>query len=229
MRRLPEITYILAMCALAVLLSACGSNRFAGESFAPPDPVQQVYEPPSAGSIYRAGTDVRLYEDLKAGRIGDILTVLLVESTNASKSSQTSTSKSTAVDLTNPVVFGRRLQHKNGTDLFTGSLSGDQSFDGSGSSSQSNSLAGNITVTVVERLPNGNLRIRGEKWVTLNQGKEFIQLSGIIRPTDILPDNTIISTRIADARITYSSKGVMDAANRMGWLARFFNSSWHPY
>ena len=116
-----------------------------------------------------------------------------------------------------------------GIPLFEGSLNGEQGFDGAGSSSQSNSLVGDITLTVVERLPNGNLRIRGEKWVTLNQGEEFIQLSGIIRPTDIEPDNSLVSTRIADARITYSSKGVMAAANKMGWLSRFFHSMWHPY
>jgi flagellar L-ring protein precursor FlgH len=108
-------------------------------------------------------------------------------------------------------------------------LSGDSSFDGIGSSSQSNSLLGDITVTVVQRLPNGNLRIRGEKWVTLNQGREFIRLSGIIRPDDIEPDNSLESYRIADAQITYSSKGVLAAANRMGPISRFFNSIFHPY
>ena len=84
-------------------------------------------------------------------------------------------------------------------------------------------------MTIVERYPNGNLRIRGEKWVTLNQGQEFIRLSGIVRPFDIAPDNTLASTRIADAQITYSSKGVMAAANKMGWVSRFFHSVLHPY
>ena len=198
------------------------------ESFEPPTPVQQVYERPTGGAIYQSGTEVRLFEDLRAGRVGDILTVRLTEQTNASKNSSTSTSKSTDTTLTNPTVFGRPIT-SGGDPLFDASLSGEQAFDGEGSSSQSNSLQGDITVTVTERLPNGNLRIRGEKWVMLNQGKEYIRLSGIIRPFDIRPDNSVSSTQIADAEITYSSKGVLAAANRMGLISRFFHSILHPY
>ena len=113
--------------------------------------------------------------------------------------------------------------------MFTGSLAGESGFDGAGSSSQSNSLVGDITVTVVERFANGNLRIRGEKWVTLNQGREFIRLSGIIRPYDIGPDNAVLSSKVANAQITYSSKGALAAANKMGIISRFFNSIFYPY
>lgn len=228
MKQLPSYIYLPALCVLIASLSGCSTLIPTEESFAPPRPEQPVYEPPSSGSIYRAGTDVRLFEDLKAGRVGDILTVRLVESTNASKNSATSTSKTTEAALQNPTMFGIPTT-RDGIPLFEGSLSGEQGFDGSGASSQSNSLSGDITVTVVERLPNGNLRIRGEKWVTLNQGEEFIQLSGIVRPSDIEPDNSLASTRIADARITYSSKGVMAAANKMGWISRFFHSVLYPY
>ena len=147
----------------------------------------------------------------------------LIEQTAASKNSSTSTSKSTDTTLANPTVFGRPIT-LDGTPLFDATLSGEQAFDGEGSSSQSNSLRGDITVTVVERFPNGNLRIRGEKWVMLNQGKEYIRLSGIIRPFDIAPDNSVASTKIADAEISYSSKGVLAAANRMGLISRFFHS-----
>jgi flagellar L-ring protein precursor FlgH len=106
---------------------------------------------------------------------------------------------------------------------------GDRTFDGEGSSSQSNSLQGDITVTVVDRLPNGNLVISGEKWLTINQGEEYIRLTGVIRPYDIEPDNAVFSNRIADAQIAYSSKGVLAAANRMGWLSRFFQSAMYPF
>ncbi len=213
---------------VALVLGACTSMKDSMETYRPPTPIQQVYDPPSSGTIYQSGADTRLFEDLKAKRVGDILTVRLVEETNASKNAATKTSKSTSATLVNPMVFGRPIT-RNGMPLFDGSLSGESDFDGSGESSQSNSLSGDITVTVVERLANGNLRIRGEKWLTLNQGKEFIQLSGIIRPFDIDPLNNILSSKVADARITYSSKGVMAAANRMGLVARFFNSILHPY
>lgn len=217
-----------SVALVAFVLGACGAIPEPVESFEPPTPVQEVYERPSSGSIYQAGTEVRLFEDLKAGRVGDILTVRLTEQTAASKNSSTSTSKSTDTTLANPTVFGRPLTH-DGIPLFDASLSGEQAFDGAGSSSQSNSLQGDITVTVVERFPNGNLRIRGEKWVMLNQGKEYIRLSGIIRPFDIAPDNSVASTKIADAEISYSSKGVLAAANRMGLISRFFHSILHPY
>ncbi len=210
------------------LMSACGTSRVEELALQRPIIAPQVYSEPAAGTIYNAGTDIRLFEDRKANRVGDILTVVLAEQTNATKNSQTTTGKATEATLANPSVFGRSLT-RNGVPLFEGSLSGNSSFDGKGSSSQSNSLAGDITVTVVDRLPNGNLVISGEKWVTLNQGQEFIRLSGIIRPDDIEPDNSLLSTRIANAQITYSSKGVLAAANKMGLIARFFNSVFHPY
>lgn len=219
---------LLFTIAVALVLPGCGGNRVLESA-----PMQQVvaphvYSTPSSGTIYNAGTDIRLFEDRKANRVGDILTVVLAEQTNASKNSQTTTGKASDASLANPTVFGTPLTH-NGVPLLEGSLSGSTSFDGKGSSSQSNSLAGDITVTVVDRLPNGNLVISGEKWVTLNQGQEFIRLSGTIRPDDIEPDNSLLSTRIANAQITYSSKGVLAAANKMGLISRFFNSVFYPY
>ena len=216
---LPSTTYAIVL----LLLGACSSTPEIDNVREPPVPVQPGTASATAGAIYQADTGMFLFEDLRAARVGDILTVRLIEQTNASKSSATSTSKSTEASLANPTFLGRPVT-RNGVPLLDGSLSGDQSFDGAGSSSQSNSLVGDITVTVVEKYPNGNLRIHGEKWVTLNQGREFIRLSGIIRPYDIEPDNSVLSGKVADAQITYSSKGVLAAANRMGLFARFFQS-----
>jgi flagellar L-ring protein FlgH len=220
-RPLPPL--FMLMC----VASGCSSMPEPDESFSPPPPAQPVVAPATSGAIYQAGGEVRLFEDLKASRVGDILTVRLVEETNASKNANTSTSKSSSATLANPVIFGRPVT-KDGVPILEGSLEGDQTFDGAGSSSQSNSLRGDITVTVIERYPNGNLLIRGEKWVTLNQGKEFIRLSGIVRPYDIEPDNSLLSSKVADAQITYSSKGVMAAANRMGFVSRFFQAVLFP-
>lgn len=211
----------LLLVTLLSLCVACSTSPEIDDSYVPPTPVPAVAA--SGGAIFQASTSMRLFEDLRAGRVGDILTVRLVEQTVASKSSNTSTSKSTQATLLNPTVFGRPVT-RNGTPILAGSISGDSSFEGEGASNQSNSLVGDITVTVVERLPNGNLRIRGEKWVTLNQGREFIRLSGIVRPYDIEPDNSILSGKVADAKIIYSSKGVLASANRMGLISRFFNS-----
>ncbi len=217
------------LLAAAVSLTAGCAHRFAGNEVAyAPVHVQPVYEAPTDGAIFRTGSEVRLFEDLKAGRIGDILTVRLVERTNASKNSQTSTAKTTAATLGNPEVLGRPVT-RGGIPLFSGGLEGETTFDGQGASSQSNSLDGDITVTVVDRTPNGNLVIQGEKWLTINQGREFIRVTGVIRPNDIETDNSVRSTRIANAQIAYSAKGALADANRMGLIARFFNSILHPY
>lgn len=221
-------TRILLVTALLAALSACAHRSVEADGPYAPIPVQQAYRPPSDGAIFQAGTEVRLFEDLKAGRVGDILTVRLIERTNASKNSQTQTAKTTAASLANPEIFGRPLT-RSGDPLFGGSLEGQSSFDGQGSSSQSNSLDGDITVTVIDRMPNGNLVIQGEKWLTINQGREFIRVTGVIRPNDIETDNSVLSTRIANAQIAYSAKGALADANRMGLIARFFNSVLHPY
>ena len=91
------------------------------------------------------------------------------------------------------------------------------------------SADGSITVTVVDRLANGNLVLQGEKWLTLNQGDEFIRIRGIVRPYDIGTDNTVTSDKIANARISYSGRGTLANTNRAGWLARFFNTPWMPF
>jgi flagellar L-ring protein precursor FlgH len=211
-----------------LLASACAPFGSLHETYDPPAPVMPVVAEPTSGAIYREGGATRLFEDLRAGQVGDVLTVRLLENTNASLQSNTRTSKSTATELTTPTFLGRPVT-RNGTALFDATLSGEQAFDGAGSSSQSNSLQGNVTVTVVERYANGNLRIRGEKRVMLNQGHEYIRLSGIIRAYDIEPDNTIPSEKVADAQISYSSKGVLAAANKMGPFSRFFHSVLTPY
>ncbi|MGB5246186.1 MAG: flagellar basal body L-ring protein FlgH [Woeseia sp.] len=217
------------IATLALLtLSACARIEAIRDPYEPPLPVMPEVAPATSGAIYRDGGATRLFEDLRAARVGDILTVRLIESTAASLQSNTSTSKSTAAELTTPTFLGRPVT-KNGVALFDGSLSGDQSFAGAGATNQSNSLQGSVTVTVVERFANGNLRIRGEKRVLLNQGNEYIRLSGIIRAYDIEPDNSVPSARVADAQISYSSKGVLAAANKMGPFARFFNSVLTPF
>jgi flagellar L-ring protein precursor FlgH len=197
-----------------------------------PDPVvARVLPPPTPrtdGAIYQAGQQMELFADLKARRVGDVLTIRLTESTNASKSAATKTAKTTAVNNTGPTIFGKTITAA-GVPILTTTMNGADSFDGSGSSTQGNSLAGSLTVTVMEVESNGNLVIQGEKTLKLNQGDEFVRLSGVVRRADIATDNTVTSDKIADAHISYSGRGVIDSANRVGWLARFFNSAYAPY
>jgi flagellar L-ring protein precursor FlgH len=188
-------------------------------------PPQPMLPPATSGAIYQPARGLSLFEDVKARRIGDTLTIRLAEKTQASKSASSDASKESSVDTGVPVIGGKGIT-RNGKNILNNEWETEQDFAGKGSSSQSNSLSGNITVTVAEVYPNGNLLVRGEKWLTLNQGEEFVQISGIVRPVDIASDNSVDSYKVADARITYSGQGTLADANRPGILTRFFIKLW---
>ena len=182
----------------------------------------------SDGSIYPLGRDIRLYEDRTARRIGDLLTIRLIERTQASKSASTSVGKESEISLGNPTLFGRPVDFGNGYNLGAG-ISGGRDFEGAGSSDQSNSLRGELAAVVVDVHPNGNLVVQGEKMLTLNQGNEFVKITGMVRPDDIAPDNSVLSSQVADARITYAGTGALADANAVGWLGRVFLSPLWPF
>lgn len=214
----------------ALLLHACAvvpSSDFDNTSYAPTMPSSAASVPASPGAIYRQDGSMGLFMDLRARSVGDILTIQLAEQTNATKESSTSSSRGTDIDTGFPIFAGRPVT-SGGTPILNTEIGSSNSFTGAADASQSNSLNGSITVTVAERLPNGNLLVRGEKWITLNHGEEFIRIQGIVRPVDIAANNSIPSTKVADARITYSGKGTLANSNRPGLLARFFNSPWFP-
>jgi flagellar L-ring protein precursor FlgH len=211
------------------LLAGCG--LMSAKDHKPEPVVTRVLPPPvprTDGAIYQAGQQMELFADLKARRVGDILTIKLNESTAASKNAETKTSKATAVANTGPTIFGKTITTK-GVPILNTSMTGSDSFDGNGAVTQSNSLAGSLTVTVTDVQANGNLVVQGDKTLKLNQGDEYVHIAGVIRPADIATDNTVTSDKIADAHISYSGKGVVDSTNRMGWLARFFNSPFAPF
>lgn len=191
----------------------------APESLAPPAPVN--------GSLYQADEGYSLYTDKVAHRVGDILTVQLQERTQSSKTSETTVSKDSDTSFNEGTLLGSALSMNN-LSLAT-DLEMTRAFTGEAGSDQSNSLTGSIAVTVASVLPNGLLRIRGEKWLTLNQGDEYIRLTGLVRPEDISDNNVVRSDKIADARIAYGATGEFDDANRMGWGSRVFNSEWWPF
>ena len=210
-----------------MLLQACVSAPYIDDYSAtwPEEPVSSI---DSNGSIFQAGHDVALFENPIARREGDTVTIRLVEQTNASKSSSTTTSKKTEIDMAAPTIAGLPVT-VNGTPILRNEVDNETNFDGSGDSSQSNRLEGDITVTVARRLANGNLLVRGQKWIAINQGKEFVRIQGIIRPIDIAPDNSVPSSKVADASISYGAQGALAEANSKGWLARFFDKPWAPF
>lgn len=217
----------LLLAGSMALAAGCGGmpmTRQPGE-YAPAMPVVPDPPPAESGAVYRPTTSIALFEDNKARRIGDTLTIRLAERMQASKSASTDAKKETSTDTGNPVLLGGDVT-LNGDAILNNEWETTQEFAGEGSSSQSNRLDGNITVTVADVLPNGNLYVRGEKWLTLNQGEEFVQVAGIVRPADIAVDNSIPSFKVADARITYSGKGFIEDSNSPGLIQRFFMKFW---
>jgi flagellar L-ring protein FlgH len=213
----------------ALALSACGSIPEKSEpGYEATPPALMTPPPTSSGGIYQAGFDLVLFEDLRAHRIGDIVRVLLVEQTDASKSSKTEIDKESTNSMPNPTLMGR-TRNVGGDGGLGFDVQSEHEFEGEGESSQSNQLSGSIAVTVAGVLPNGNLQVQGEKWIQINQGSEFIRIKGIIRPVDISSGNTVLSTQIADAKISYGGKGALNEANVTGWLVRFFMSPLWPF
>jgi len=223
---------LIATAIVIAMLTGCKSTASqevaANDPFyAPSVPVETKQEIASSGSLFSAAMANSLYSDVKARRVGDIITVNLRENTNASKSAGSSTSRESSVDV-NPIIGLGGNALRIGTEAIQLGVDSSNDFSGDAQASQSNSLQGSISVTVVEVLPNQNLIIRGEKWLTLNNGDEYIRLTGVIRPADVTPTNEIQSTKIANARIQYSGTGSFAKSQEKGWLTKFFSSTWWP-
>lgn len=215
---------------VASALTGCAGPGFMDKGSyesARPQPPMPVATNENTGSIFKSGSSLGLFEDFRARQVGDTLTVILSESTQAAKSSDTSIDKTNSSTITNP-VFGGATRDING-DTLQFELSSERSFEGESGANQSNSLRGELTVTVAEVYANGNLYVQGEKWIKINQGNEYIRLRGIVRPADITPENTVVSTRVADAWISYGGNGALAEANTGGWLSRFFSSPLFPF
>lgn len=220
----------VCLLVLLGLLQACtiGPTPLPDDpEFAPVVSASMRVPTANRGGIYQPGYSAPLFEDRRATRVGDILHVLLSERTQSSKTADTEITKENSVDFNAGTVLGRPVTF--GDYTLTTDVSQNRELTGEASSDQSNSLVGSIAVTVSEILPNGLLVVRGEKWMTLNTGEEFIRVKGLVRPEDVQPDNTVMSTKLADARITYSGTGDLADANRQGWVSRFFNSEYWPF
>lgn len=218
----------ILVAGLLFALAGCGGLPKRDPAFSPVQAVDLRPPQQSNGSIYQSGYDMRLFEDHTAKRVGDILTITLDEDIRAIKRADLDATKSTSTSVTAPNIAGIDPSILFGSDL-SATLASEHDFEGEGQANQSNSLTGNISVTVVDVLPNGYLKIRGEKRMTLNDGSEYIRLAGIVRPIDISASNTVSSSKIADATIMYTGEGAVADASKMGWFAKFFLSPVFPF
>ncbi|MGI4947670.1 MAG: flagellar basal body L-ring protein FlgH [Janthinobacterium lividum] len=171
------------------------------------------------GAIFQAaGGYAALYEGSRAKHVGDPLTIVLVESTSASKSANSKLNSSGGLSVTPPTT-GYLSFLKNANT----SASGNRNFTGGGTADQANSLSGEVSVTIAEVYANGTMLVQGQKRVTLNRGDENVRIKGVVRSADIDTENRVLSTRVADAQIAYTGKGDVARASRQGWLSRFFS------
>jgi len=214
MRRKLSSALILALATAPH--GAAAKEKVPEDAFAATAPAPEAPPPPN-GAIFQGGY-VALTSGGRAGRVGDIVTIQLVERTVASKSNAAGTQRGGSLGLTPPTTGPLSLFSPS--DIGMG---GNNQFKGKGEASQSNQLAGEISVTIAEVYPNGTMLVKGEKLLTLNRGDERVQISGLIRAVDISPDNRVASTRVADANIRYVGKGEIARASRQGWLQRFFS------
>ena len=186
-------------------------------------------QPASPGSLFQSTHNLTLFDDRRAGQVGDVITIMLQEQTRSSKSAETSFKKESSSEILNPNVFGSVVRGVAATNGIFNSAESGTEFSGEGASDQSNSLSGTITAVVAKVLPNGLLLVQGEKWLQLNRGEEYVRVSGLVRAEDIGSDNSVSSQRLADARIAYSGTGALAQANEAGWLTRFFTGSINPF
>lgn len=183
------------------------------------EPVVIPTPPPAVadGAIFQANRNYRpLFEDMRPRMAGDVLTVVFNEQVSASKSSQSNASRDSETSFS-PDQTPKGLQKLGQYGL---DLKAQHDFQGGGGSQAKNTFTGTITVIVMQVLSNGNLKVRGEKQIAINQGTEYIRFAGIVDPRTISADNSVLSTRVADARIEYVGDGYINEAQNMGWLQR---------
>lgn len=216
----------LAVFFTAAVLGGC--------AMIPPEPIVTgplTAEPPPAytmpaaepnGSIYQptAYGNYPLFEDRRPRNVGDIVTVVIQERTNAQKRVATSTERTSGATLGWGAVPSILPGNVSPNQDFN--VAGGNTMEGEGSTRADNLFTGTLTTTVVGVLPNGNLQIAGDKQIAINRGSEHLRFSGVVDPRSISGNNTVPSTQVADARIEFRSKGVMDEVQTMGWLQRFF-------
>ncbi len=217
----------LTLAGLAALsLSACmggGATREVGFAAPPPPPMPATIPGAASGSqgaIFQASQGYSaLVVGNRARSLGDMVTILLVESTSTSKSTSGATDRSGSFGLIPPAAGPLGFLNPNALNA-----SGNGSFSGGGDAAQQNQMTGVVSVTIAAIYPNGTAEVVGEKQMALSQGDEWVQFAGRIRLVDIDADNTLASSRVANARIIYTGQGAVQQASRPGWLSRFFGA-----
>jgi len=217
--RLALVPIVVLALAPAPAQAGLFGKKAPPEDFSAARAAPPVVLEPATGSIFAASQGyAALYEGWRARRVGDPLTIVLVEQTAASKSASSKLDSQGSGRITPPATGLLNLFPPS-----SATASGARAFNGTGAADQANSLSGEVSVTVAEVYPNGTMLVQGQKRLTLNRGDEYVRIKGIVRTADVDRENRVLSTRVADAQIAYTGKGDVARASRQGWLSRFFS------
>jgi len=223
--------YLILLVCITALLGGCASTDLTQKTlthspdFAPVYPLASDVNRVPTGGIYGNRQSDAWFGRGRNFQVGDIITVLLNESTQAARTSNTDLSresKNTGLPSGLSTEVGKVSPFLQGIDLSSSNLTS----KGKGVADQKASLVGSVAVTVVEVLANGNLMVRGEKKLGLAEGTEVIQVSGIIRPQDVGPNSTVQSLRLANAQIAYRGNGDVANAAKAGWGTSALHRFW---
>jgi len=223
-------TFLALMLATLSLLTACGpkSPDVTAIREALDEPVVADPKPQSPGTLWN-GDEGNWLADVKARRVGDIVTVVIKEKASASKVATTDTERSSSIAAGISSLFGLENALADKTNITPSSMidaSSNNSFSGSGKTTREEDLVATLTTQVIEVYPNGNMKIRGGKSVTVNNENQIIYLTGIVRLYDVTANNTIDSGNILNAQISYTGKGALSDKQKPGWLMRIFDNTW---
>lgn len=226
-------TSLLTAMAVLMVLSSSGCGNKANEVSVVPEPLLEPVaadpKPQSPGTLWN-GDEGSWLADVKARRVGDIVTVIIQEKASASKQATTATDRSSSITAGISSLFGyEKVMEEKNANLDTAAMidaKADNKFAGAGKTTRSENLAATLTTQVIEVFPNGNLKIRGGKSVTVNNENQIIYLTGIVRQYDVTADNTVDSGNILNAQIAYTGKGAISDKQKPGWLMRIFDNAW---
>jgi len=221
---------LLLLVLITALVAGCGSKHQEVVPITEPleEPVAANLKPQSPGTLWK-GDEGNWLADVKARRVGDIVTVLILEKASASKEATTDTERSSSMAAGITSLFGLEKTVEEKTNITPSALvdaTASNSFSGGGKTTRSENLVATLTTQVTEVYPNGNLKIRGGKSVTVNNENQIIYLTGIVRWYDVTADNTIDSGNILNAQISYTGKGAISDKQKPGWLMRILDNTW---
>jgi flagellar L-ring protein precursor FlgH len=232
---------VLATLLAVIILAVTGCSQplskpssLANQEAALNNPPVETYATPAIrteGSLYSEDSRPDFFSDMKAQRVGDIITINIVETSRANKTANTTTRRSNEVNTSVDALFGLeapgKLPTPGGLNLIRGvDASYSSQFSGSGTTGRNESITAKISARIIQVLPNQNLVVRGSQEILVNNEKQFITVQGVVRPADVATDNSVLSTYIADARIEYTGQGDLTNKQREGWLSRFLDKVW---